>query len=93
MSPTSPHMPAGWRTEPPVSLPRAMVTQPAATAAALPLLLPPGVREASHGFRVGPKNECSPLPPMANSSRFALATTMAPAPSSFCKAVAVYGLR
>jgi hypothetical protein len=47
-----PQYAAGWRMEPPVSLPRAMWQKPAATAAALPPLEPPGVRERSHGCAV-----------------------------------------
>src|SRR5262245_26082389 len=41
-NPTVPHRAAGMRTEPPVSLPRAMGTIPAATATPEPLLEPPG---------------------------------------------------
>ena len=44
--PTMPQRAAGWRMEPPVSLPSAQSASPAATAAAEPPLLPPGtVRE------------------------------------------------
>ena len=42
--PTMPHSPAGWRIEPPVSVPIASGTMPAATHAAEPPLEPPGVR-------------------------------------------------
>ena len=45
-----PHSAAGWRIEPPVSVPIAHGALPAATAAALPPELPPGTRLASHGF-------------------------------------------
>ena len=45
---------AGWRIEPPVSVPSAHGALPAATAAALPPLDPPGIRARSHGFSVGP---------------------------------------
>ena len=45
---------AGWRIEPPVSVPIAHGTRPAATAAAEPPEEPPGTRERSHGFSVGP---------------------------------------
>src|SRR5947208_165162 len=34
--PTTPHRAAGWRIEPPVSVPSASIASPAATAAALP---------------------------------------------------------
>ena len=39
---------------PPVSLPRAATAMPAATAAALPPLLPPGTQEVLTGFSVLP---------------------------------------
>ena len=50
--PTTPHKPAGWRIEPPVSVPIASGAMPAATHAAEPPLEPPGVRSRSHGLRV-----------------------------------------
>ncbi len=43
------------RVEPPPSLAVAAGTRPAATAAALPPLEPPGVRSVSHGLRAVPK--------------------------------------
>lgn len=52
LSPTTPQKCAGWRMLPPVSLPSAAAHCPAATAAALPPLLPPGTRPASQGLRV-----------------------------------------
>ena len=51
--PTTPQKAAGWRMEPPVSLPRAKAASPAATAAAEPPELPPGTRDVSTGLRVG----------------------------------------
>ena len=45
---------AGWRIEPPVSVPVAAGTRRAATAAAVPPDEPPGTRVASHGLRTGP---------------------------------------
>src|SRR6516165_8326338 len=54
LSPTSPHIDDGMRIEPPMSLPCATATIPAATAAADPPLEPPGERLRSHGLRVGP---------------------------------------
>ena len=51
--PTTPHSAAGWRIDPPVSVPSAIIASPAATAAALPPELPPGTRSRSHGLRVG----------------------------------------
>ena len=52
--PTTPQQEAGMRMEPPVSLPWAMGTMPAATAAAEPPLDPPAMRLVSQGLRVGP---------------------------------------
>ena len=49
-----PHNAAGWRTEPPVSVPSAHQPSPAATAAAEPPEEPPGTRSVSQGLRVGP---------------------------------------
>jgi hypothetical protein len=50
-----PQYDAGMRIDPPVSLPMAMNTMPAATAAPDPPLDPPGMRAVSHGLRTGPK--------------------------------------
>src|SRR2546427_8203518 len=91
--PTTPQKAAGWRMEPPVSLPNAPAARPPATAAADPPDDPPGTRLRSHGLRVGPKAECSVDEPIANSSRLVLPTTTAPASMSRCTAVAVYGER
>jgi hypothetical protein len=49
-----PQRDAGWRIEPPVSVPIAHGASPAATAAALPPDEPPGTRVLSHGFSTGP---------------------------------------
>jgi hypothetical protein len=48
-----PQSEAGWRIEPPVSVPIAQGASPAATAAAEPPLEPPGTRCGSQGLRVG----------------------------------------
>ena len=53
--PNRPHHAAGIRIEPAPSEPSAAPTRPAATAAALPPLDPPGARCRSHGLRVAPK--------------------------------------
>ena len=45
---------AGWRIEPPVSVPSASGTPRAATVAAEPPEEPPGTRSKSHGLWVGP---------------------------------------
>jgi hypothetical protein len=76
-----PHSAAGWRMEPPVSVPSAQGARPAATAAALPPLDPPGTRSRSHGLRTGPKAEFSFDEPMANSSWFVLPRSVTPAAS------------
>jgi hypothetical protein len=52
--PVTPHSAAGWRMEPPVSVPVAATQSPAATAAAEPPLEPPGTRSWSQGLRTGP---------------------------------------
>ena len=44
LQPTTPHSAAGWRIEPPVSVPSESGASPAATAAAEPPLEPPGTR-------------------------------------------------
>ncbi len=64
--------------DPPVSVPIPMGAWKAATAAAVPPLLPPGTRPRSHGLAVGPKAECSVDEPMANSSMFVLPRMTAP---------------
>ena len=51
-SPNRPHQPDGMRMEPPPSEPSAIGAKPAATAAPLPPLLPPGVSAVFHGLRV-----------------------------------------
>src|SRR5699024_10044439 len=51
LRPTSPQAEAGIRIEPPPSLPWAIGTIPAATAAPAPPEEPPGDRVGSHGLR------------------------------------------
>src|SRR5436853_4781286 len=77
--------------DPPVSEPSATGAKPAATAAALPPLEPPGTRVGSCGLRVGPNAEFSVEEPMANSSRLVLPTTTAPAAANRETVVASYG--
>ncbi len=89
--PTIPHSAAGWRIEPPVSVPSAHGARPAATAAALPPEEPPGTRPRSHGLSVAPNAEFSVEEPIANSSWLVLASSVAPASRSRATAVAVYG--
>src|SRR5919197_5715547 len=84
-----PQSDAGWRIEPPVSVPIAQGASPAATAAAEPPLEPPGTRVRSQGLRTGPKPEFSFEEPIANSSWLVLPRTGAPAFSRRATAVAV----
>lgn len=49
-----PHKAAGWRTDPPVSVPSEMWHMCALMAAADPPEDPPAVNVGSMGFRVGP---------------------------------------
>src|SRR5664279_4336487 len=91
LSPTTPVMDAGWRMEPPVSVPRLSGTWPAATLAAEPPELPPGTRPRSHGFATGPYAECSVDEPIANSSMFSFPRITAPASRSRSVTCASYG--
>ncbi|CAB4798610.1 unannotated protein [freshwater metagenome] len=74
-----------------MSLPKLAAAKPAATAAALPPLEPPGTREVSSGFRVGPNAEFSVDEPIANSSKLVLPTMTAPACCRRVTTVASYG--
>ena len=49
-----PESAAGWRIDPPVSVPSASGTIPAASAAALPLLEPPATRSGADGDCASP---------------------------------------
>src|SRR5580704_16088604 len=74
---------AGWRIEPPVSVPVAPAQRFAATAAAEPPDEPPGTSFASepwrrHGDTTGPKYDDSFDEPMANSSLLSLPSNTAP---------------
>src|SRR5215472_686759 len=81
LSPMRPHQEAGNRTEPPVSVPIAHGTKPAATATPEPLLDPPGVRAVigSQGFHGVPRCWLVPQPPIANSTVCVLPITISPA--------------
>src|SRR5699024_367436 len=65
--PTSPHKEAGCRTDPPVSAPSPAGTIPAATAVAVPPLLPPAIRLGSYGLRAGPVTALFDVMPSDNS--------------------------
>ena len=70
------------RIEPAPSEAVAPPTIPAATAAPLPPLDPPGVRSVSHGLRVTPQRSDSVKPQIASSGRVVLAMITAPAARS-----------
>ena len=61
-----------------MSVPSAQTTSPAATAAALPPLEPPGTRSRSHGLWTGPNAEFSLDDPIANSSQLVLPISTLP---------------
>jgi len=92
LSPTSPQHDAGMRIDPPPSLDCATGTMPAATAAALPPLEPPAVRDGSHGLRVGPHASGSVTGRLPNSHEFARANGTVPARTSrsTCALVSVH---
>ena len=79
LRPTSPQFDAGIRIEPAPSDAVAAAHSPAATAAALPPLDPPGLRSVFHGLRVIPKAGPSVSPMIASSGVFVLPMTIAPA--------------
>ena len=83
-----PQKAAGWRMEPPVSVPSVPAARSAATAAAEPPEEPPGTRERSHGLRVVKYAEFSVDEPIANSSMLSLPRMTAPAARSFATTVA-----
>src|SRR5580704_8078492 len=94
--PTVPVTAAGWRIEPPVSVPVAARHRSAATAADEPPDEPPGTSLAllllaRHGLITGPKAEVSLDEPMANSSRLVLPNITAPASHRFWVTVDSYG--
>ncbi len=90
--PVMPEKLAGWRIEPPVSVPVAAGSSRAATAAAEPPDEPPGTRDGSHGLRTGPQAEFSLDEPIANSSQLSLPRLTAPAAASRATTVASNGL-
>src|SRR5262245_8696535 len=85
--PTTPQKVAGLRIEPDVSPPVATVTRPAASAAADPLLDPPGVRDRFHGLCASGNAPPEPALPKENSGRCVLPTRIPPA--SFSRATTV----
>jgi len=97
--PVMPQKLAGWRIEPPVSVPVTAGARRAATAAALPPDEPPGTRLGSQGLRTGagcskPSGataEFSLAEPMANSSQLSLPRVTAPASARRVTTVASNG--
>ena len=83
-----PQQAAGMRSEPPPSLPEAMGTTPAATAAAEPPLEPPLVREGSQGLFTRPKARESLTALRPNSGMLVLAKITSPASSRRCSTAA-----
>src|SRR6476659_8955166 len=89
---------AGWRIEPPVSVPVTPGAMPAATAAAEPPEDPPGVRPTllpflRHGLSTGPQALVSFDEPIANSSMLSLPSIPAPAFRRLPETVLSYGGR
>ena len=77
--PTMPQHEAGIRIDPAPSEAVAAAHRPAATAAPLPPLEPPGVRSVFQGLRVTPNAGPSVAPMIASSGRFVLPMITAPA--------------
>src|SRR5215470_14619256 len=95
LMPTMPVSAAGWRIEPPVSVPVAPRQSPAATADAEPPDEPPGTSFASeplrrHGDTTGPNADVSFDEPMANSSQLSLPSITAPSRHRFDDTVESY---
>src|SRR5947208_14803818 len=86
--PTTPQKVAGLRIDPDVSPPVAATSRPAASAAAEPLLDPPGVRDRSHGLFASGNAPPTLAPPKENSGSFILPTSTAPAACSLATTVA-----
>src|SRR5437773_8317666 len=77
--PTTEQKLAGFRNEPPLSVPSAIGTIPHASATAAPPLLPPHVLARSQGFLVGPKTGLKACEPAPNSGVLVLPIVIAPA--------------
>src|SRR5258706_15816499 len=79
-----PHIEAGLRIEPPVSVPIAAGKKPAARPAPLPLDEPPQKWSRFHGLRAGGQGRSKDGPPIANSCVESLPMNTPPAARSFC---------
>src|SRR5271165_4367560 len=77
--PTTLQNAAGFRSDPPLSLPSAIGTIPQARLTAAPPLLPPQVLVRSQGFLVAPNTALNVCDPVPNSGVLLLPTQMAPA--------------
>src|SRR4051812_49877227 len=87
---------AGWRIEPPVSVPVAPSASRAATAEAEPPEEPPGTSGVfapfrRHGEITGPYADVSFDEPMANSSQLVLPSSTAPSRHKFSVTADSYG--
>src|SRR5882724_6962077 len=71
--PTTPQKLAGFRSEPPMSVPWASHAMPVASATAAPPEEPEADRDRSHGLRVAPNTSLNVLAPAPNSGVFDLA--------------------
>src|SRR4051812_31028625 len=80
--PAMPHIDAGLRIEPPVSVPIAAGKKPAASPAPLPLDEPPGKWSRFHGLRAGGHGRSNDGPPTANSWVDSLPSSTPPASRS-----------
>jgi hypothetical protein len=89
LQPTIPFIAAGTRAEPAVSVPRAKLTRPAATATAEPELDPPAIRPPPNTLWAAPYGERVPVSPVANWSILVLPTTIAPASTRRCTQLAL----
>jgi hypothetical protein len=92
-NPKMPQLLAGTRMEPPPSLPCAIGTMPAATAAPVPPLDPPGEYSRFQGFKVGPNANGSVLGSNPNSGVAVFPKTTIPilsiAPPIGCVSLAI----
>src|SRR4030095_2246920 len=79
LCPTMPQNDAGFRIDPPPSVPRASGPRPEATAAPAPPEEPPRVRSRFHGFRVTPKTRLSVMPTQPNVGVLVLPRRIPPA--------------
>src|SRR3712207_4032301 len=77
--PTTLQKPAGLRSDPPMSLPSASGTSPAASAAAAPPDDPPAESPCRYRLWVAPKRVLNVCDPAANSGTLVLPTRTAPA--------------